>query len=159
MKNNSKHFLNISLSILLLFGMLSAHGQFPELTPTKRADSLWQTRLRMLSGHTISKNGETLASRQIEGAAARDWEDIATFKWEDESLILVADVGDNPSLRQECQLYLVKEPGYNREDSINEPLEIPPRVCGEAISYGRDGESLYLLSETIGQPLWEVKTK
>jgi len=220
--------------------------------------------------YLINKKGETLGSRQIEGASARDWEDIATFKRENESLILVADVGDNPSLRQEYQLYLVKEPAYDSEDWSDDPLEIyktirfqyedgahncesvgidpiedkiflvskmqgdtckvyqlpltfhlneeiltaraiatleipttvgmdisvdgkraiiltyqeayeytrqkgeswadcfsrnprilqmPPRICGEAISYGRDGESLYLVSENIGQPLWEVKAK
>ena len=35
-------------------------------------------------------------------------------------------------------------------------LPMPPRVNGEAICYGADGKTLYLTSEGIGQPLWEI---
>jgi len=217
--------------------------------------------------YLINTKGETLASKVVEGAGARDWEDIASFKWNKQSWILIADVGDNPSQREECQLYLIKEPklepesqkdqslklektihfqyedgahncesvgvdapegkiylvskmrenrcqvyelplsiepkeesliarsiavleipttvamdispdglraviltdqeayeytrqegeswaeGFSKEPRI---LSMPPRANGEAISFGPQGQSLYLVSENINQPMWEV---
>ena len=217
--------------------------------------------------YLINTKGETLASRAIEGAGARDWEDIASFILKEQSYILIGDVGDNPSRREECQLYLIKEPrlepGIQNDKSLElektihfqyedgahncesvgvdptegniylvskmegdrcqvyelpltlepkeerltarsiavleipttvamdispdglraviltyqeayeytrlegesweegfstEPriLSMPPRAMGEAISFGPEGQSLFLVSENINQPMWEV---
>jgi hypothetical protein len=35
-------------------------------------------------------------------------------------------------------------------------LETPPRQNGESICYGDDGKSLYLTSEGVREPLWEI---
>lgn len=35
-------------------------------------------------------------------------------------------------------------------------LPMPPRANGEAICYGADGKTLYLTSEGVGEPLWEI---
>lgn len=38
-------------------------------------------------------------------------------------------------------------------------IEMPDRVQGEAICYGLDGKTLYLTSEQLPTPFWEVPAK
>jgi hypothetical protein len=38
-------------------------------------------------------------------------------------------------------------------------IKLPRRAQGEAIAYGADGKTLYLTSEKLPTPLWEVPMK
>ena len=60
--------------------------------------------------YLINFDGKTLMSGAIEGAKARDWEDIASFKINTQAYLLIADVGDNKRKRQQYALYIIKEP-------------------------------------------------
>jgi hypothetical protein len=66
--------------------------------------------------HAIGADGRDRGSVRIEGAKNTDWEDIASFAWEEEAggrtraYLLVADVGDNGARRKKLSLYAVEEP-------------------------------------------------
>jgi hypothetical protein len=42
---------------------------------------------------------------------------------------------------------------FTREPSV---VKAPPRKQGESVCYGTDGKTLYLTSEDVSQPLWEI---
>ena len=53
----------------------------------------------------------------------------------------------------------VRGEGESWADAFRRPgavIELPLRLQGEAICYGRDGRTLYLTSEKLPTPLWEV---
>ena len=54
--------------------------------------------------------GEDLGTFAIRGAAAVDWEDMASFALGGRHYLLIADVGDNAARRVSCTLYFVLEP-------------------------------------------------
>lgn len=58
----------------------------------------------------FNAKGEHLAICDIEGASARDWEDMCSFKLDGKAMLLIADVGDNAAVREHCTLYAVAEP-------------------------------------------------
>ncbi|MCG6117963.1 MAG: hypothetical protein MEQ07_07190 [Aquimonas sp.] len=60
--------------------------------------------------HAIDARGRRLASLRIEGVAAVDPEDLASFELDGRRLLLLADVGDNGGLRQQVELVVVEEP-------------------------------------------------
>ena len=47
---------------------------------------------------------------QVEGVVNHDWEDLASFERDGRAWLLIADTGDNFSLRSEASLILVPEP-------------------------------------------------
>lgn len=47
----------------------------------------------------------------VEGVINHDWEDLASFEQDGKAWLLIADTGDNFSLRSEVSLILVPEPG------------------------------------------------
>lgn len=55
----------------------------------------------------VARNGRTRAVMQIDGAGARDWEDIATGP---RRTLWIGDIGDNGRNRREITVYRVKEP-------------------------------------------------
>jgi hypothetical protein len=58
----------------------------------------------------IDRAGATRATFTLEGAEAVDWEDLCSFRRGERGWVLVADTGDNDSLRASVMLYLVEEP-------------------------------------------------
>ena len=60
--------------------------------------------------YAMGIDGRDRGRIKIAGAVNRDWEDLATFKWQDRSMILVADVGDNREHHGHYRLYIVEEP-------------------------------------------------
>lgn len=58
----------------------------------------------------LNLDGKSVAVCAVPGAEHRDWEDCASFLWQDKPWLLIADVGDNGRVREECQLYLFPEP-------------------------------------------------
>lgn len=58
-----------------------------------------------------AKTGQTLATYQLSGATANDWEDIEVAKGPDgKSYIYVGDIGDNGQSRSSVTIYRVEEP-------------------------------------------------
>lgn len=60
--------------------------------------------------YAFNKKGEDLGTFKIEGARARDYEDIASFTLDGKHYLLVGDTGDNSRRRSGYALYLVEEP-------------------------------------------------
>jgi hypothetical protein len=54
--------------------------------------------------------GEDLATFDIAGAAARDWEDIASVRMGNRDLLMIADTGNNLNLAMPGRVYIVAEP-------------------------------------------------
>ncbi len=78
----------------------------------READLLWMAND---GGHApvlfaVQSDGKDLGHVAVRGAANKDWEDLAGFEWEGRAYILIADVGDNRSVRDAVQIYVVAEP-------------------------------------------------
>jgi hypothetical protein len=62
----------------------------------------------------IDTQGHQLATVNITGVKNIDWEDIASFVYQGEAYLLIADVGDNQAKRFQYQLHLIKEPDLSQ---------------------------------------------
>lgn len=62
--------------------------------------------------YMLNERGTYLGRVGITGAVNFDWEELATFDYEGRPHLLIADVGDNPSLRPSVTLYIVEEPVF-----------------------------------------------
>ncbi|GGA77350.1 hypothetical protein GCM10011521_14540 [Arenimonas soli] len=60
--------------------------------------------------HLVDGNGRFQGSVDTPGVPNRDWEDLASFRFEGGDYLLIADVGDNGGLRRELQLYVLEQP-------------------------------------------------
>lgn len=58
----------------------------------------------------LNLKGEDLATFDIAGANARDWEDIASVRMGKRDLLLIADTGNNLNLAMPGRVYVVAEP-------------------------------------------------
>lgn len=105
----------------------------------------------------IDKKANLKAIFSLEGIEAKDIEDIASFRYDGKSFLIVADIGDNRGLRQSIQLYIFEEPDYVdgklnnlilREDIrvLNLRYEDKPRDA-EAIFVDPTDLSCYLISK------------
>ena len=82
------------------------------IAAARRGDGFW---LHNDSGDTprlflIDRAGRVRGVAAVEGAAAKDWEDMASFELDGRAYLLAADVGDNFKLRPNVTLYIVEEP-------------------------------------------------
>jgi len=84
----------------------------------------------------FNNKGEDLATYRITGAAALDWEDIASFKIGRKAYLLLADVGDNARNRSKCTIYVVPEPPVNPR---KRSLEGKVRAAGKIVFEYEDG--------------------
>ena len=82
--------------------------------------------------------GETAGKVEIQKSDNRDWEDIATFRINDSSYLMICDVGDNLKRRKDYQLCILPEPAFDKsvdsrrsEDWLNIEFtyEDGPRNC------------------------------
>ena len=110
----------------------------------------------------FNKNGDTLATVNLQGVSAVDWEDIASFRLGENAYVLVADVGDNLGRREHCVLYLIREPelplkvegtearilSAEPEMAINFRYEDGPHDC-EAIAVDSQQSMIYLASKAL----------
>jgi hypothetical protein len=62
----------------------------------------------------IDTQGHQLVTVNITGVKNIDWEDIASFVYQGEAYLLIADVGDNQAKRSQYQLHLIKEPDLSQ---------------------------------------------
>jgi hypothetical protein len=112
----------------------------------------------------INKNGKTLATVNIKGVSAMDWEDIAAFRLGEDGYVLIADTGDNARMRENCLLYVIREPAIsmnsNNEEAPSVDVEPELRVsfsyedglhdC-EAVAVDPNGATVYFVSKDPGE--------
>lgn len=60
--------------------------------------------------HLVDGKGSYRGSVDTPGVPNKDWEDLASFRFEGGDYLLIADVGDNGGLRRELQLYVLEQP-------------------------------------------------
>jgi len=78
----------------------------------------------------VGADGETRNVVRLKDAKAVDWEDMCSFRVDDQPLLLIADVGDNQagrtSNKSPCTLYLLKEPAFSgtKEQSVQPDVRI-----------------------------------
>ncbi|UJF22645.1 hypothetical protein [Shewanella sp. OMA3-2] len=73
----------------------------------------------------IDNRGNQLVTLNISGVRNTDWEDIASFVYQGEPYLLIADIGDNQAQRSQYQLHLIKEPDLSQFNGQKE-LSVKP---------------------------------
>jgi len=112
--------------------------------------------------YAFGRNGEDIAAFKLAGAINHDWEDIASFTLDGKHYLLVADVGDNSYSRDDCSLYLVREPvlqpGRRKvrgEVQVEMPVDFRyedgPRNC-EAVGFDPTARIVLLATKSLGAP-------
>ena len=129
--------------------------------------------------HAINRDGEIVASCKVAGAAARDWEDMASVAVAQRpgrparGLLLIADVGGNSRNRTDCRIYIVEEPllkpppkaaadtrdrsgsrdlpDTKRADVVAFTYEDGPRDC-ESVAIDPQTRCVYLVSKELLPP-------
>lgn len=76
--------------------------------------------------YAIDTHGHYLGKIDILNARAFDWEDIAVFEMHGKPYLLIADTGDNFSIRPTVSLYVLPEPDLRHAYFISErpPTEL-----------------------------------
>ncbi|HEX8463047.1 MAG TPA: hypothetical protein VF627_00385, partial [Abditibacterium sp.] len=90
----------------------------------------------------LNFKGETVATVNLRGAYARDYEDIAVAGTGANASVYVGDIGDNLGLRDAVQVYRFVEPALDPQ-KLGQILEVKPEVI--ALQYPgapRDAETL-----------------
>lgn len=111
----------------------------------------------------VGPDGATLGVLEVTNATARDWEDMASFQIEDKPFLLIADVGDNRSVRQDTVIYLLEEP--DPADFARSPVQrieacavLPfryedgPRDC-EGVAVDGPNREILLISKRTEPPV------
>ncbi len=63
--------------------------------------------------YAIGKDGERRASIMVEGAFAKDWEDMTSFSENGQSYFLIGDIGDNKERHSNVTFYVIEQPTSN----------------------------------------------
>lgn len=71
--------------------------------------------------HAIGADGRERARIGVRGATSQDWEDMASFVWRDQPMLMVADVGDNNARRSAVWLHMLVEPDLSIETDGKKP--------------------------------------
>ncbi len=75
----------------------------------------------------VGLNGTTQGIVNVKDVIATDWEDMCSFELDNESWLLIGDIGDNQRIRgatsPACQLLLLKEPKLKRVRSSKMAVE------------------------------------
>ena len=82
------------------------------------------------SGHSpdlflLRTDGKLLARVTLNNAHNVDWESMCRFKVDNQSYLMVGDVGDNLARRKNCNLYVIQEPDLAKQLAAkpNQPVE------------------------------------
>ena len=135
------------------------------LAPSRRSDDLlWANNDSGAAPEleAIDRRGTRLGTLRIVDAAARDWEDLASFTHDGQAWLLIADVGDNEAVRHDVVLYVVPEPARadlrpDRPAEARVAWRIPfayedgPRDC-EAVAVDAEAGRIFLLSKRTQPP-------
>lgn len=139
-----------------------ALGELSGLAVSGRAkDRFWAINDGGNGSHLLLIDGRGRVQRRftLDGVSNIDWEDLASFHWQDRPWLLVADTGDNSGQRPHVSLWLVEEPEHDsasvllrgaRELRLRYPDE-PHDV--EAIAVDATESSIYLLSKRTVPPI------
>jgi hypothetical protein len=112
-------------------------------------------------------DGSDRGSFRVEGAENMDWEDLASFRFDDTDYLLIADTGDNRAERGFVTLYVVAEPvvpteGLDRRTRIRTSWKVDvvypdgPRDV-EAVAVDAARQQILLLSKRDVPPrLYDV---
>jgi hypothetical protein len=106
----------------------------------------------------LSNTGAPRGRVRVAGIANLDWEDMATFEWNGQHWLLIADVGDNAGRRTDCRLHIIAEPdpadlSPDRELTLSVAWSLPVRyddgVARDCESVAVDAAEgvVYLLSK------------
>ena len=98
----------------------------------------------------MTLRGASCGTTLLVGASALDWEDIASRRVGDESLLYVADIGDNERVRDHVTIYRVDEPanGTRRVEAEGFDLRFPRRAFdAEAVIVEPETEDLYIVTK------------
>lgn len=89
----------------------------------------------------INLEGQMLATFEVTGAHARDWEDIALgpCPQSDESCLYIADTGDNNRRREQTSIYIVPEP----DPAIGSPNSIIATAPAQRLRFHYQGHNAY----------------
>lgn len=116
--------------------------------------------------YAINQQGKHLRTININGVKNRDWEDLASFWYNNHSYLLIADVGDNRAKRNKVRLHLIKEPLIKPEHdprSVNKPIHVQPKWSqkliyedgprdSEAVAVDIQEQTIWLLSKRTTPP-------
>ncbi len=180
-------FLKRCFLICLLMGLVGYYAYF--LTTDSRFEKMGRIHNRELSevsgivkshinpnviwlhndsGHSsriyaFSTKGDYLRTYELEGIQLIDFEDITRIDYQDESYLLLCDLGGNTKIgaKSPAQMILIKEPNitdcqsqtveflsdYTRIDLNFDHIDFKPNI--EAAAYNSKAESVYLFTKTL----------
>jgi hypothetical protein len=112
--------------------------------------------------HLVGIDGADRGKVKITNAVNTDWEDIASFKLDGKSWLLVADTGDNKSKRKVVTIHILREPklpaaGEKLDGAVTADWHIDftyeggPRDC-EAVAVDPVREKIILITKRTRPP-------
>ena len=120
--------------------------------------------------HLAQTDGTPRGLVQIEDVRNIDWEDFAAFQLDGKPYLLIADTGDNGSVRESVTLHIVREPKLPAEGEtlsgkspvawkIDFTYEDGPRDC-ESVAVDAENGKIILISKRTDPPgVYEVPLK
>ncbi len=112
--------------------------------------------------HLAGTDGSDRGKITLKDTKNIDWEDLASFRLDGKSYLLVADTGDNNAKRDDCVFYIVREPdlpaeGKSRDLTLMPSWKVPfryeggPRDC-ESASVDAVAEKIVFISKRTKPP-------
>lgn len=116
--------------------------------------------------HALGADGRDQGTVAVVGAENTDWEDLAAFELGGEAYLLIADVGDNPSLRNTCRIYVALEPvrrpggGFPAQTRVAWQFDFRyadgPRDCEGAAVDTEQGQILLITKRTTPPQIYAL---
>ena len=117
------------------------------------------------SGHSahlflLKTSGKILAKVELTNARNIDWESMSRFKIDNQSYLMVGDVGDNLNRRKDCHLYLIKEPDLSGQLAVKPKTPVITSVDSTRIDFtysdgARNCEAIAV--DILGNQIWLVE--
>ena len=113
--------------------------------------------------HALRSNGRAVGIWPLENTAARDWEAMASFRYQGEPFLLIADTGDNLRWHKTHTLLLLKEPDPQQPPTKVQPtrrltFRLPdgPRDIEAVAVDGRTGQAILVTKRRIPPEAYAV---
>ncbi len=68
--------------------------------------------------HAIDHSGARLGEFDLKKSRNKDWEDLASFRLDEQPYLMVADIGDNEAKHERRTLYFVAEPAAKKKNAV-----------------------------------------
>ena len=111
----------------------------------------------------IDSQAQTKSILEIEGVRNIDWEDIATFKHNNENYLAIADTGDNGGIRSELFIHIIKEPKKllaNSKASISRTIQFKwpdgPRDSEAMVADEKHQQFLFISKKRVPAQLFAL---